>query len=185
MAEEIRDSKVKELLGKNIVIDGQQYKVVDIFPGFFQDPGLVCQQQAFRPVVVDPFPAWETVTAILWDTDRKIVCSYHKREGDIPFLSFDASDVRTSSVRTDVQTDKKLYSVGYNVTQRKITYVGFMSDREAEAAAISLFSRLQRKTDTVWYQFMFESVIHIYSKDGWTEVPAIKIEAVPSEIIES
>jgi len=186
--EERRNEEVKKLIGSFVKIDGSQYKVVDIFPNFFQDPGMFCQQQAFRPVLCDPFPQWETATAILWDTGHKVACSYHKKAGDVPALYFDESDVRPADVRTDVRhadEEQRLYSVGYYKNDRRAIHVGFMTEREAEAAAVSLFTRLHGKVDNVFYQFMFEPVIHFFSNEGWHEVSAIKIEEVESEIIES
>ena len=185
MVNELRDPEVKEMLGKNIVIDGSEYRIVDVFPGFFQDPDLFCQQ-AFRPIMSDPFPQYKEVTAILWDTSHKIACSYHKKAGDVPALYFDESDVRTDDVRTDKNKEKEnLYSIGYDLHgQSFFVQAGFMSERDAAAAAVSLFSKVQRRGGTTWYHFFF-GPIHIFSSEGWTELQGVRTEAVPSEIIES
>jgi len=186
MVEELRSPEVKEVLGTVITVDGSQYKVVDIFPNFFQDPGMFCQQQAFRPIMSDPFPQYKEATAILWDVSHKIACSYNKKAGDVPALYFDESDVRTDDVRTDKNKEKEnLYSVGYDLHgQSFFVQAGFMSERDAAAAAVSLFSKVQRRGGTTWYHFFF-GPIHIFSSEGWTEVSSIKIESVHSDIIES
>ena len=74
--------ELKSLVGQLLKIDGEKYKVVDVFPNFCSDElDFFGFSQVFRPVYQDPFPTYDVLSAVLWDPVKRVSCSLNKKDG--------------------------------------------------------------------------------------------------------
>ena len=173
--------ELKSLVGQLLEIDGQTYKVVDIFPGFANELELdnFCCYQVFRPVYQDPFLCFKELTAVLWDPAKRVACSFVKKDG-FNVLVFDSTDMME---KEESKKEEVTCIVGIEKKGKQIhKYIGFMTEEEAQRYTVSLYCQVSRKGYDTWYYAFNRNVTHVFSASGWSDIIE-EVKTVRTELI--